>query len=173
MEEKGIYAKTNGHVFFRDVLVAEANAATFEVAPNTFYAHDDYHVYYQGNLITESDGATFEHIENEKARDAFRSYNYGIPNTDLEDNDSDAIAQCLTDKGVKLYYSERCIHCIEQQKIFGTGFWKLDVVDCINDSSQCTAANIQGTPTWEFADGLQYVGVFSLEQLAEHVGCDS
>ncbi len=88
----------------------------------------------------------------------------------------DSFAQCLTDKGVKMYGAWWCPHCQAQKKLFGTAFKKVTSVECSpNDSrdmsSQCKDANIKGYPTWVFADGSRLEGERTFEALSTKSGC--
>lgn len=72
-----------------------------------------------------------------------------------------------------VYTQTGCIHCIEQEKLFGNN-WKY--INSINyDSTKpeivqaFTNANIIGTPTWVI-DGQNYEGKLSIEKLKELTG---
>ena len=88
-----------------------------------------------------------------------------------------ALAQCLTDKGTKMYGTYWCPHCTNQKKAFGAAFEKVTYVECAergnpNESTQvCKDANIQSFPTWVFADGSRVTGEQSFESLADRSGC--
>ena len=88
-----------------------------------------------------------------------------------------AFAQCLTEKGVKMYGAYWCPHCQSQKKAFGKGFSKITYVECAvpgstaNQTQTCKDANIESYPTWEFSDGSRVVGQQSFEQLAQKSGC--
>jgi Zn ribbon nucleic-acid-binding protein len=83
------------------------------------------------------------------------------------------LAECLTQKGVKMYGAYWCPHCQKQKKIFGKAFSKVDYVECAvpgNPQQQvpaCQDAGITGYPTWVFASGDQ-----PLKDLAEKAGCE-
>lgn len=81
-----------------------------------------------------------------------------------------ALAQCLTDKGMKMYGASRCPHCKAQKELFGTAFSKVDYVECTTDTVKCNIAGIQGYPTWIY-QGQKYEGEQTFEQLAEITGC--
>lgn len=92
--------------------------------------------------------------------------------------DKVALAQCLTDKGVKMFGASWCPHCAQQKKDFGTAaFKKVTYVECAvpGDNSQqtqiCKDNNIKGYPTWRFADGSEKTGEQTLEDLASAAGC--
>lgn len=60
----------------------------------------------------------------------------------------DSFAQCLADKGVKMYGAEWCPHCKEQKEMFGESFAKIEYVECTIDQVKCNIAGIKGYPTW-------------------------
>ena len=88
----------------------------------------------------------------------------------------DQFAQCLTDKGVKMYGAWWCPHCQKQKALFGNSFSKMKYIECSAPGTQqmnqvCREANIKGYPTWEFGDGSRVSGEQSLEDLGKKVGC--
>ena len=83
----------------------------------------------------------------------------------------DLFAQCLTDKGVKMYGSDSCPHCMEQKKRFKGSFDLVTYIECNQDPETCKKEEITGYPTWEF-DGKKNPGTKSLSELAELSGCD-
>ena len=93
-----------------------------------------------------------------------------------EDRSLDQFAQCLTDKGVKLYGTYWCPNCEEQKKLFKDSFSKIEYIECDpkGENSQsllCTQKGIDSIPTWEFADGSMMVGLQKLESLSEKTDC--
>ncbi len=88
----------------------------------------------------------------------------------------DAFAQCLKDKGAVFYGAFWCPHCQKQKKMFGSSVKLLPYVECSTADGTgmlpaCRDKNIQGYPTWEFADGSRLSGEIPLAQLAEKTGC--
>lgn len=87
------------------------------------------------------------------------------------------LAQCLTDKGVKMYGAYWCPHCQKQKKLFGKAFSKVDYVECAVPGSPqsqvpaCKDAGITGYPTWVFSSGDRLSGEQPLADLAEKAGC--
>lgn len=87
------------------------------------------------------------------------------------------LAQCLTDKGVKMYGATWCAHCKKQKEMFGDAFSKIDYVECadpVNPQAQtkeCEDAGITSYPTWHFSLGDRVTGEMSLEKLAAKAGC--
>ena len=84
----------------------------------------------------------------------------------------DSFAQCLAEKEVKMYGAEWCSHCKNQKELFGRSFQYVPYVECPEDTETCTAAGVEGYPTWIFADGSKKEGEVSLETLAEKTDCE-
>ncbi len=88
----------------------------------------------------------------------------------------DSFAQCLTEKGAKMYGAWWCPHCKSQKDLFGSAFDSVDYVECSdaskNMSQKCKDAGITGYPTWKFADGTAVSGEQTLESLGEKTGCE-
>jgi uncharacterized membrane protein len=86
-----------------------------------------------------------------------------------------ALAEHLTEKGIKMYGAFWCGACLTQKQLFGKeAVAKLTYIECDpkgeNPQPQlCQAAKIQSYPTWEI-DGQLYVGVRSLEELSQLSG---
>lgn len=88
----------------------------------------------------------------------------------------DAFAQCLKDKDAVFYGAFWCSHCQAQKKLFGSSAKLLPYVECSPASGQgqlqiCRDKNIEGYPTWEFADKTRLSGEISLTTLAEKTSC--
>jgi len=88
----------------------------------------------------------------------------------------DQLAQCLTDKGTKMYGAYWCTHCQSQKRLFGKSFSKIKYVECKlpgeqEQTRECKDAGINSYPTWEFGDGSRLEGQISLEILAEKSNC--
>ena len=81
-----------------------------------------------------------------------------------------SLAQCLSDKGMKMYGASWCPHCKAQKELFGTAFSKVDYVECTTETVKCNIAGIQGYPTWIY-QGQKYEGEQTFEKLAEITGC--
>jgi hypothetical protein len=87
----------------------------------------------------------------------------------------DAFANCLTEKGVKMYGAYWCSHCKSQKELFGASFAFVSYVECDSNGKnakpeECIAAGIRGYPTWEINAQL-YPGEQPFEKLAELSGC--
>jgi len=76
------------------------------------------------------------------------------------------LAQCLTENGVKMYWTERCGHCKNQKKLFGEAFTHVDYTDCDADKKKCVDAWVQWFPTWIDSEWNPYPGTQNLEKLA-------
>lgn len=90
--------------------------------------------------------------------------------------DTKALAQCLNNKGFKLYGASWCGHCQEQKEMFGGAVNLLNYIECStsngNDQAEvCNKAGIEVYPTWEFPDGTKVPGVMTLKELAKTSGC--
>ena len=88
----------------------------------------------------------------------------------------DAFAQCITDSGAKYYGAFWCPNCKNQEAMFGRSAKLLPRIECSTPDGRgqlpvCQEANIQGYPTWEFADGARVTGTQALELLAERTNC--
>lgn len=100
-----------------------------------------------------------------------------IVNRDSGPAPYDQFAQCLTDKGVKMYGAWWCPHCSKQKALFEGSFDKVNYIECSAPGSRamnqvCKDANIEGYPTWEFADGTRFSGERSLKELSEKTTCE-
>jgi len=96
--------------------------------------------------------------------------------TEVSQGDTKALAQCLTDKGFKLYGASWCSHCQEQKEMFGEAAALLPYVECStpdgnSQTEACDAAGIELYPTWGFSDGKLAPGVMTLQDLAKTSGC--
>ena len=84
------------------------------------------------------------------------------------------LAAHLKKIGAKMYGAYWCPHCTRQKAMFGNASADIPYVECDPrgenpQPQQCRAAGIKGYPTWEI-NGKQFVGVQSLEELAEVSG---
>jgi hypothetical protein len=88
----------------------------------------------------------------------------------------DEFALCLEEKGAIFYGAFWCSHCQNQKKFFGKSAKLLPYVECSTPDGRgqlqaCKDKEIEGYPTWEFADGSRQSGELSLATLAEKTGC--
>lgn len=88
----------------------------------------------------------------------------------------DELAQCITDSGAKFYGAFWCPHCQAQKAMFGKSAKLLPYIECSQPSGQgqleiCANENIEGYPTWVFADGTRKTGEQSFENLALQTSC--
>lgn len=89
----------------------------------------------------------------------------------------DAFAQCLGEKGAKFYGAFWCPHCQNQKAMFGSAQKHLPYVECSTTDGKgrlpvCEEVNIEGYPTWIFADNSRLSGEVELKVLAEKTGCE-
>lgn len=88
----------------------------------------------------------------------------------------DVLAVCLKERGVTFYGAFWCPHCAEQKKLFGASAKLLPYVECSTPNAQgqletCRLKNIEGYPTWEFADGSRINRTMTPAELAEKTSC--
>jgi hypothetical protein len=83
----------------------------------------------------------------------------------------DEFAQCLTEKGIKMYGSGWCSHCNDQKNLFGSSFDYVDSKDCDAVRSECIAAGVKYYPTWVI-NGIKYTGAKSIQELSSLSGCE-
>ena len=88
----------------------------------------------------------------------------------------DAVAQCINDSGATFYGAFWCPHCQATKAMFGKSAKLLPYVECSQPSGKgqlqvCTDADVQGYPTWEFADGSRLGGERTMQELAEKTNC--
>lgn len=89
----------------------------------------------------------------------------------VRQGDHDALAQCLTSKGVMMYGTEWCPHCQEQKQLFGASFKFMAYTNCDMNPDACKLAGVDSYPTWIFPDGKTATGTQSLDSLAMRTGC--
>jgi hypothetical protein len=90
----------------------------------------------------------------------------------------DALARCLTERGVKMYGAWWCPHCVEQKEKFGASFGYVPYVECgikgdVHGVSQvCKDENVKHYPTWQFPPtGERVERIFTLQELSDRTGC--
>ncbi|HXC53055.1 MAG TPA: hypothetical protein VN634_19365 [Candidatus Limnocylindrales bacterium] len=85
--------------------------------------------------------------------------------------------RCLARKGATFYGASWCPHCSAQRRTLGDAMQHVRYVECSVDghhdasANACTAAHVDGYPTWIFADGSRESGEQSLADLASKTGC--
>ncbi|MBD3361894.1 hypothetical protein GF358_03835 [Candidatus Woesearchaeota archaeon] len=84
---------------------------------------------------------------------------------------TEVFAQCLTEKGAKMYGTEWCGHCKNQKSMFGEAFQYIDYTDCDKDPDACQTAGVRGYPTWDIKEEL-YPGTRELSKLAALTECE-
>lgn len=88
----------------------------------------------------------------------------------------DGLAVCLEEKGAMFYGTFWCKYCQEQKKLFGNSAKLLPYTECSTPDGQgqlqvCKDLDIQGYPTWIFADGTRKNEVMTPASLATATGC--
>ncbi len=86
------------------------------------------------------------------------------------------IAQCLTDKGVKMYGAIWCSHCKQQKEAFGDAFELINYVECdantnLETAKLCVENKIESVPTWDIPGQEFTSGFHDPEELATLAGC--
>ena len=97
-------------------------------------------------------------------------------------------AQCLADRGAKMYSAWWCPHCLAQLREFDVSWSKADmknseklgvefpfVTECADKitgklTTLCPRDLVE-VPTWEFTSGERVSGMRDLEFLSEKTGC--
>ncbi|MFH0912418.1 MAG: hypothetical protein V1807_02030 [Patescibacteria group bacterium] len=97
-------------------------------------------------------------------------------NPSISTQEMTALAQCLTDKGFKLYGAFWCGHCQEQKTMFGDAFKYINYIECSgpdgnSQTAVCTNAGVELYPTWGFPNGQKVPGVMTSGNLIEVSGC--
>jgi len=71
-----------------------------------------------------------------------------------------------------VYVQAGCVHCKDQEDLFGDNWKYITALDCIASQANtqiCISQNITGTPTWVI-NGRQYIGVQSIQTLENLTG---
>lgn len=99
-----------------------------------------------------------------------------------EQGNYDALAQCMTDKGVVMYSSFRCGVCARTKALLGNSFQYINEIECHPQGPKaqtelCIAKQLQGTPTWTIeqngAEIKRHTGFLSADELADFAGCNT
>jgi hypothetical protein len=69
-----------------------------------------------------------------------------------------------------MYGTDTCGSCMRQKELFGEDFTNVNYVNCAFDSGACREASIAQYPTWKY-EGMDFIGVQSLENLSRMTGC--
>lgn len=92
--------------------------------------------------------------------------------TPFDPNDPKVVlAQCLTEKGVKIYGAYWCENCEDQKNDFGAAWQFISYVECTEETNVCLTQKIAGYPTWIRGDGDRLEGRRPLGDLATWAGC--
>lgn len=90
----------------------------------------------------------------------------------------DSLAQCISDSGAKFYGAFWCPHCQATKAMFGKSAKKLPYIECSEPTGKgqlkvCTDAQVEGYPTWVFADGSRLTGERTFQELADKTNCSA
>lgn len=94
----------------------------------------------------------------------------------------DTFAECVYEKGMRMYGAKTCSFCIKQRALFGDAVKYIKEIECDPrypnaETDRCIAKKIERTPTWirEDASGNTLKrfdpGVLSLQTLSEETEC--
>ena len=88
----------------------------------------------------------------------------------------DVLATCIKNSGAVFYGTFWCPHCQATKNLFGSSASLLPYVECSTADGKgqtqiCIDKNIQGYPTWIFADGTSLSGEQTLQTLANKTSC--
>ena len=92
-------------------------------------------------------------------------------------NAVEALADCLTEKGVVYYGAKWCGYCQKQQAMFGSAYSRLKHVNCDKPGEPGTDPGCLDEkggycfPTWVFPNGERVCGLRELSELAKASGC--
>ena len=92
------------------------------------------------------------------------------------------IAQCLTERGYKIYYADWCPFCVQQKEMFGEAEKYLYGFDCYDPEGEqgniTKCPDLRGVPAWRDGDGNQLKyngevidGMIQIRRLVEISGC--
>lgn len=91
----------------------------------------------------------------------------------------ETFAQCLSDKGAKMYGASWCSHCQKQKAEFGSAVHAVPYVECgagprpqDGQTAVCAAAGVSVYPTWTFRDGTRAEGELPFAILAYKTSCE-
>lgn len=81
------------------------------------------------------------------------------------------VAQCIGNNSI-MYSQAGCIHCKEQEDLFGDNVKYLNITDCLKEENtqKCIDAEIKFTPTWVIKN-QSYTGLQTIERLKELTEC--
>lgn len=91
----------------------------------------------------------------------FKNFGGGV----VQDTPAESVAKWIGSHSI-LYVQTGCVHCEEQEDLFGINVRYLNIVNCLENPQECNDAEIVKTPTW-IIDGQKYEGVQSIEKLKE------
>jgi len=83
----------------------------------------------------------------------------------------DNLAKCMTEKGMVMYGTDWCPHCINQKALFGKSFKLITYKNCDYNKVVCDLNNVTGYPTW-ISPEKRFEGEQTIEALASATGCE-
>ena len=87
-----------------------------------------------------------------------------------------ALAKYLDSSGASMYGAYWCPHCSRQKELFGKEAWKyISYTECApkgykSQYASCLAKEVEGYPTWKFANGKEQSGEMELVDIAKLSG---
>jgi uncharacterized membrane protein len=70
-------------------------------------------------------------------------------NTEFSEHAVDQFAQCLANRGFRMYGSLRCGFCMRQKALFGESFEHIHFIDCDGEKpTECDLKGVDALPTW-------------------------
>lgn len=86
--------------------------------------------------------------------------------------ETEELAVCLLEKGVRLYSAINCEDCQKQHKEFGQALQYVETYTCDGeDAPACEKAGIVNFPTWDFPGYGVVPGALDINQIARLSGC--
>ena len=87
-----------------------------------------------------------------------------------------ALAKYLDSSGASMYGAYWCPHCSRQKELFGKEAWKyISYTECApkgykSQYASCLSKEVEGYPTWKFANGKEQSGEMELVDIAKLSG---
>ncbi len=106
----------------------------------------------------------------------FSGFTGQVVNPGTDNTNTGNFAECLTDRGVKMYGAYWCPHCQNQKNMFGSDWENVNYIECslperAGQTEECRNAGIKAYPTWEFQDGTRLESELTFKQLSAYTGC--
>ncbi len=98
-------------------------------------------------------------------------YSISKPQSEMTLAQKEALAKCLTQKGIYLYGTINCPNCEVQKEKFGEAVKEIVYINCFEQKSNCTRYEKQKIyPFWGMEDTV-IVGPIPLDKLKEKTNC--